>query len=99
MRNTRHAEAEATVEWTDDVKIARACVKHRRIRAEQREPSPGRDRSTEPDECCESPGHPGTDPRRMHCTVTPPGAHVRADHRHERAAEPEDQRNEQILEA
>ena len=95
----RHAEAEQAIDRADDVQIARPGIDHRRVVVEQRQPGArDRRRRRAPIDLAQPGRDRRADPRHAQGAVAPAGADIGSDHGDERAAEAEDERDQQIFE-
>src|SRR5271166_1211284 len=95
----RHAEPEQAIERADRLQVARAGVEHGRVAVEQREPQARESRSRDPDRPGDAEGRRSADPGDAERALPPSRRDIRAHHRDERAAQPEDDRNQQVFEA
>src|SRR5499433_3830986 len=94
----RHSEPEQSIGGADRLQVTRAGLKHRRVAIEQREPE-SRDKGCgEPDGLAEGGRNGGADPGRAQRALALAGADTGPHHGDERAAQAEDERDEEIFE-
>ena len=93
----QHAKPEETVKRRDDAQVERPCRQDGWVGREEPEPGAGEYCDSQADRLGEPSGQKGTDPRDPFSARKLAGANIDADHGEGGGAEPEEQRDEEVI--